>query len=221
MSSRVGTRNGMPASRMRRLARTSRCAMAAGSTANAWAMRAASKPSTTCSMSGVRAAGSIAGWAHANSSSSRRTGIASRAGSSSAPQRSSGRSVDVRAAAEVTRSRSRLRATVISQPSGLWGTPAAGQVRSARSNASASASSARARSRVEDASRASRRPYGVRTACSAAAKPSAEGGIAPVGRPARRRRRTAWRSGGSRRDPRRRTAPGRPRRSPRRGRAPR
>ena len=38
-SARVGTRNGMPASRMRRFARTRRCAIAAGCTANTRAMR--------------------------------------------------------------------------------------------------------------------------------------------------------------------------------------
>ena len=77
MSARVGTRNGMPASRMRRFARTSRCAIVAGSTPNAPAIAAASNPSTVCSMSGVRMAGSIAGCAQANSSSSRLSGIAS------------------------------------------------------------------------------------------------------------------------------------------------
>ena len=51
---RSGSANGMPASRMRFLARTRRCAMVAGSTAKASAIAAASTPSTVCSISGVR-----------------------------------------------------------------------------------------------------------------------------------------------------------------------
>jgi hypothetical protein len=46
---------------MRRLARTNRCAIVAGGTANASAIAVASTPSTVCSISGVRTAGAIAG----------------------------------------------------------------------------------------------------------------------------------------------------------------
>ena len=68
----------------------------------------------------------------------------------------------VRTAAEASRSRMRLRATVMSQPWGFSGTPVVGQVRSARSKASASASSASAMSPVEAASNATSRPYDSR-----------------------------------------------------------
>ena len=60
--------------------------------------------------------------------------------------------------AAASRSRMRLRATVMSHPCGLSGTPFVGHVRSARSKASARASSARAMSRVEAASNATNRP---------------------------------------------------------------
>ena len=119
--------NGCAASRMRRFARTSRCAIVGPGTANARAICSASKPSTAWSMSGVRTAGSIAGWAQTNSSASRRSGIASGSSSSAtarAPPRTASSSGRVsRSAAVRRRSRRRLRATVSSQPSGLSGTP--------------------------------------------------------------------------------------------------
>jgi hypothetical protein len=62
---------------MRRFARTSRCAMAGAGTANAVAMCAASRPSTVCSISGVRMPASMAGCAQTNSNSSRLSGIVS------------------------------------------------------------------------------------------------------------------------------------------------
>jgi hypothetical protein len=134
--------------------------MVARGNANAVAMRAASMPSTVFSMRGVRMAGSIAGWAQTNSNSSLLSGIAS--GSTevmTASRRSSGSiGIEVRTAAEPSTSRRRFRATVSSHASGLSGTPAAGQVRSARSKASSSTSSASARSRVVTARRATRRP---------------------------------------------------------------
>ena len=49
---------------MRFLARTSRCAIVAGSTAYAAAIAAASTPSTACSINGVRIDAAMAGWAH-------------------------------------------------------------------------------------------------------------------------------------------------------------
>lgn len=124
-SERIGTWTGMPASRMRRFARTRRCAVAAGCMANTPAMRSASKPSTTWSMSGVRTTASIAGCAHANSISSRLSGISSgsRSGAASVVATRSSSGAAVRAAAEVSRSRIRLRATVTSHPCGFSGTP--------------------------------------------------------------------------------------------------
>ena len=74
-SSRSGTRKGMPLSRILALARTRRWPMAAGETRKAEAMAAASKPRTVCSIKGARTASSMAGWAQANSSFSRSSGI--------------------------------------------------------------------------------------------------------------------------------------------------
>lgn len=74
-SGRAGSRNGMRASRIRRLARTRRWAMVGAGTTNAAAMSAASTPSTVCSMSGVRMPASIAGCAQTNMSSRRRSPI--------------------------------------------------------------------------------------------------------------------------------------------------
>ena len=139
----------MPASRMRALARTSRCPIAAGATRNAEAIRAASRPSTVCSIKGARAAGSINGWAQTNMSCSRSSGRP--AGSRSC--RSSARRVRAgSAAARTARWRpvwiSCRRAAVNSQASGRSGTPFSGQTRKAAAKASARASSAAATSRL-------------------------------------------------------------------------
>jgi hypothetical protein len=58
-------------------ARLSRWPMVPGATRKAEAMRAASMPSTVCSISGVCMAGAIAGWAQTNISFSRSSGKAS------------------------------------------------------------------------------------------------------------------------------------------------
>ncbi len=155
---RSGTSNAMPASRMRRFARTSRCAIAGAGTANAAAIARASTPSTDCSMSGVRMPGSIAGWAHTNSSASSRSGNGSGSAGGAGTSRASSSATDVRRAAERSTSVIRCRPTVMSHPSGLAGTPARGQSSSARSNANARASSARPRSRVGAARAATSRP---------------------------------------------------------------
>ena len=65
----------MPASWMRRFARTSRWPMVADGTRNTAAMVAASSPSTVCKISGLRMAGSIAGCAQANIRRSRWSGM--------------------------------------------------------------------------------------------------------------------------------------------------
>ena len=159
-----GTTKGMRASRIRRLARTSRWAIAAGGTAKAGAIRAASIPSTVWSISGVRAAGSMAGWAQTNNRSSRRSGTASgsmsRASSCSRPRplREVVQGRAGRWAGTATTSRCRFRATVRSQPSGLRGTPSPGQVTRACSKAADRASSASARSPDRAASSADEPP---------------------------------------------------------------
>src|SRR2546426_754575 len=58
-----GISNRMPASRILAFTRTSRWLIVAGATRKAEAIVAASRPSTVCSINGVRAASSIAGWA--------------------------------------------------------------------------------------------------------------------------------------------------------------
>jgi len=163
-SARWGTESGIRASRIRRLARTRRCARVAGGRWNTVAMWAVSMPSTVCSMSGVRMPGSIAGSAQTESSSRRFSPIRSTSMSFSPPANASvssslsPRGIWRRTAADFHRSRRRLRATVTSQPSGLSGMPARGHVVRARSNASARASSAAGMSPVGAESTASRRP---------------------------------------------------------------
>ena len=136
--------------------------MAAGSTANAAAMAAASTPSTICSISGVRTDAAMAGWAHTSISSSLRSGMPESSGISSAnsslPQSVSSSGTLVLLAADFHVSRSRLRATTSNQASGLSGTPSSGQRVNARSTASANASSAAAMSRPDAARSASSRP---------------------------------------------------------------
>jgi hypothetical protein len=151
----------MRASRIFAFARESRCPIADGRTRNTDAMRAAFSPSTVWSMSGVRAAASIAGWVQRNSSLSRSSGntraLPATASASSAIAIRAGR------ASACTRARraasmSRRRATVRSHASGFSGTPVSGQVSRAARKASASASSAAATSRERTARNATSRP---------------------------------------------------------------
>jgi hypothetical protein len=150
----------MRAALIRFFARTRRVAIVEAGTENARPICSAVKPSTVLSMSGVCADRSIAGCAHTSISSSRPSPIASTSRSSvwisASCWPSSGQARCSRA--DFQWSRSRLRATVSSQASGLAGAPLVGQVRRARSKASASASSAPAMSLVEAASSASSRP---------------------------------------------------------------
>ena len=155
---RRAVRSAAPASLIFALARTSRWPIVAGATRNAAPICAASRPSTVCSISGVRTAASMAGWAQTNSSFRRSSGTAGASGAASSC--SSARSA---AAASTTpgagaccaggcapRSAARHR--------GLAGTPSTGQVRSAATKASDSASSEAAMSRERAASIASSRP---------------------------------------------------------------
>ena len=126
--SRSGISKVIPVDLMRFFARTRRCAMVAGSTANAAAMAAASTPSTTCSISGVRMDAAMAGCAHTSISSSLRSGMPQSSGVSGQridrlPQSVSSSGTLVLLAADFHVSRSRLRATTSNQASGLSGTP--------------------------------------------------------------------------------------------------
>ena len=96
MSSVVGSSKRRPASRIFAFARTSLWPIDAGSTRKAAAIREASSPSTVCSISGVRTAASIAGWAQTNSSLRRSSGNAPASGAASSC--SSARSIDAASA---------------------------------------------------------------------------------------------------------------------------
>jgi hypothetical protein len=139
--------------------------MVAGGTRNACPMRAASRPSTVWSMSGVCREGSIAGCAQTKSSSARRSGKVSPATAVAAVSAARWRSVPSCSCCTRVRrdwSINRCRATVSSHASGCRGTPSFGQEVSAASSDSLSASSAPATSRVLEERYASRRPYDAR-----------------------------------------------------------
>ena len=70
-----GTRSGMPASRIFRFARTSRCASVASGTMNARAISGVVSPPTRLSVSATCASAASAGWQQAKISSSRSSGI--------------------------------------------------------------------------------------------------------------------------------------------------
>src|SRR5262249_2403286 len=165
----AGTSKGIPEARILRLARTSRCPIVVGGTRNACAMRAASSPSTVCSISGVCRAGSIAGCAQTKSSSTRGSGntspLASAAAASEARRwtQSWYSSRTRRRRAWSTR---RCRAAVSNQASGCFGIPSIGHEASAETRASPKASSAPATSRVSEQRYASRRPYDARATAS-------------------------------------------------------
>jgi len=146
----------MPAWRMRLFARTRRWPIVAGATRNAEAIAAASKPSTTCRMSGARTPSSIAGCAQANIRRRRWSGISDSISTSASSCTTSALSSLVRRRRAA--SMSLRRATVSSHASGARGTPLAGQSASAAANASDSASSAPATSRVRAASIATSLP---------------------------------------------------------------
>jgi hypothetical protein len=156
---------------MRALARTSRWPSVEGAVRKAPAMRAASSPSTVCSISGARAAASMAGCAQTNISRSRSSGtVAPSASARSASPASSSNVCVALSCTRVWRQASSLRclATLSSQASGLSGMPSAGQRSSARANASDRASSDAAMSCVRADKMASNRPYDSRAARSAA-----------------------------------------------------
>ena len=134
--------------------------MAAGDSRNAEAIVAASRPSTTWSISGARIAASMAGWAQTNISLSRWSGIAD-AGSIS----TTSPAITCMCSAPLSAVRRRRaasmdfrRATVSSHASGLSGVPWTGQSARAAANASESASSAAATSPVRAARKATSLP---------------------------------------------------------------
>ena len=66
-----GTRNGMPAARIFRFARTSRCAIVASGTRNARAISSVVRPPSVRSVNATWASSASAGWQHVKISSSR------------------------------------------------------------------------------------------------------------------------------------------------------
>ena len=96
-----------------------------GETRKAEPIAAASRPRIVCSIRGARIDSSIAGWAQANISASRRSGIDASlsAASSSSPISRSASAEDSALRRRRAPSMSRRRAAVASQPSGLAGTP--------------------------------------------------------------------------------------------------
>jgi hypothetical protein len=142
---------------MRRFARTRRWPIAAGEARKALAIRAASRPSTHCSISAAREAGSTFSAARASSSARRWSGSASASSSAAASRRNSGAAAEA-VFAQRCASISRRLTAVSSEASGFRGTPATGQAAGAAAKASASASSAAAKPCPRASRKASSRP---------------------------------------------------------------
>src|SRR5215472_7550267 len=143
-----GTRNAIPAWRIFRLARTSRCAMVGSGTRKAAAISAVVSPHTARSVSPTRTAGSSAGWQQVKISASSSSVPATHPPNScgEASLRTASASLSARRRSRRTRSSALCRAVPISQPRGLSGTPPAGHWAKAAAQASCTASSATSRS---------------------------------------------------------------------------
>jgi hypothetical protein len=139
----------MPASRIFRFARTSRCASVASGTRKARATSSVCRPPTSRSVSATCDSTASAGWQHVKTRLRRSSGIELKSSSSSVRSSSSRvRSSVLRARVRSRRIRSiaRLRAVVTIHAPGLRGTPSRGQRSSAVVNASCTASSASSKS---------------------------------------------------------------------------
>ena len=127
-----GTRYGMPALRILRLARTSRCAIVGSGTRNARAISAVVSPASVRSVSATCASTDSAGWQHVKISRRRSSSTPL---SSESARVASGRRRARRppaawrrpSLARRSRSSARLRAVVVSHAPGLRGTPSRGQ----------------------------------------------------------------------------------------------
>src|SRR6266496_194847 len=131
----------MPASRILRFVRTSRCVIAGSATRNALASSAVVSPSSVRRVSATRPSNGSAGWQQVKISRSRSSGTpesspdsAPGCGSGSSPTAIAATSRSLVASVAVRRSRftARLRAVVVSQAPGRRGTPSRGHVSSAR-----------------------------------------------------------------------------------------
>ncbi len=148
-----GTRKGIPALRILRLARTRRCDIVASETRNTRAISAVVKPRRERSVSATRASRGSAGWQQVKISLRRSSGKAPSASSfSAAPSarasRASSRSFAAPTASLRSRSWARLRATEVSHAPGRRGIPSTGQRSRAEAKASWVLSSERSQSPV-------------------------------------------------------------------------
>ena len=138
----------MPAPRILRLARTSRCAIAASATRKACAISPVVSPPTSRRVNATRLSAASAGWQHVKTSARRSSGIAltssSSAGSSCSRPMSS--ALRWKTFSRRMRSIARLRAVVTIHAPGVRGMPSPGHRSSAVVNASCTASSASSRS---------------------------------------------------------------------------
>ena len=160
----------MPALRILRLARTSRWAMVASGTRNARAISAVVSPARVRRVSATRASVASAGWQQVKISRSRSSGTprSSGSGSSGTCIRAASWSLAAPTVSRRSRSVARLRAVVVSQAPGRFGTPSRGQVRRASAKASWAHSSARSQSPVIRISVATTRPHSSRNASATA-----------------------------------------------------
>ena len=145
-SSSGGTRNGIRAAAILRLARVIRRATPASPVRRTAAIAATSTPQTRRRVSATCDSRVRAGWQQVKTSRSGSVGPGASSAAGSMSNGSFRRSV----ASRRSRSRAILWAVVVSQPTGLSGTPS-GQVSRARSTASCAQSSARSRSLVSRA----------------------------------------------------------------------
>ena len=196
----------MPAARIFRFARTSRCASVGSAVMKARAISGVVSPQTSRSVNATCASAGSAGWQQVKTSASRSSGIGGhvlllgrRARRVAPGARPCCRNVRSRR----RRSMARLRAVVTIQAPGLRGTPSRGQRSAAMVNASCTASSARSKSPRTRMRMASARPHSSRYARSSSFSSPLRAPRAAAPRSSRTRRR----------------ARGSPDGSPRRGRA--
>ena len=228
-SAASGTRKGIRATEIFLFARVSRAAIVGSDTRNALAISPVDSPHTSLSVSAGCASGASAGWQHMKINRSRSSGITSAGSCSSTAAASSGStssgSLEWNTCARRIASIARRFAAVVSQATGLAGTPSPGQTVRAIAYASCTHSSARSRSRatrtVAASTKAQPRRYASATApltsssASCPAIPTRVGGRSHPRRDAPRRHRPAGWPGCARRSAARRPGPARRlRRSP-------
>ena len=132
-----GTRNGIPASLILRLARTSRCAMVASGTRKARAISPVVSPPSVRRVRATCASAESAGWQQVKMSSSRSSGMVVPAIVSAATSGVASRwALAARVRSRRMRLSARLRAVRASQAPGLAGVPSRGQRSAAIAKAS-------------------------------------------------------------------------------------